>query len=360
MFYAIVLLLISISLLGVEVGSSSVAGQETLLGIVGRDFIVLGADSSVSTSISLTSSVVDKIKVIVNPFPHGQDKEKRESGVHINTHDDMQQQIIAVASAGDAADSERLISHLASHTSSMEYRYLGCDVKCIFHGDYKGRGIGIPVAGTLSPAGLDAESVAYLARGLIASSLRSRGQLKTCLLVAGMVRCYQNSECEMLDIVNHHTEKSMGIGGQLEYFDSSSFAQRLQHQTESYCKIQNPSNYSAGDNQRWDNSQHLAENHSKSTTLKPKLFWLDEYGSLQNVEYGAHGLASNFALSILDRRYHPNLSRAAAVDLVVDCFRQLRKRFVINSPELPCIKCIDAEGCKVITLPPSKMSNNAY
>ena len=33
---------------------SSAAGQETLIGVVGRDFVVLGADSSSSSSLALT------------------------------------------------------------------------------------------------------------------------------------------------------------------------------------------------------------------------------------------------------------------------------------------------------------------
>jgi len=365
------------------VRSSSVAGQETLIGIAGRDFIILGADSSVSSSISLTSSNVDKIRVIVDPFPHGKgyghgsgqgrDDEENMRGI------DEQQQVIAVASAGDAADSERLLGHLVFHASSMEYQHLGCDVKCIYHGDLKGTNTsptGTP-SWLSSPAGLDAESVAFLARGLIASSLRSRGQLKTCLLVAGMIRCYQNpNDQKKTDSGNAsaNINTSAGMGDELQCFnsdsDTSPFAQRIQDQvraaTESYnydngnSKTQNAFNCNDRGGEfthKEDSSLNSGEgeknnNHIKSTILKPRLFWLDEYGSLQSVEYGVHGLASNFALSILDRKYNPNLSREEAADLVADCFRQLRKRFVINSPELPCIKCIDSDGCNVIAVPP--------
>ena len=48
-------------------GASSVAGQETLIGITGRNFIILGADSSRSSSLSLTSNDVDKINIIIDP-----------------------------------------------------------------------------------------------------------------------------------------------------------------------------------------------------------------------------------------------------------------------------------------------------
>jgi len=81
---------------------------------------------------------------------------------------------------------------------------------------------------------------------------------------------------------------------------------------------------------------------------KPSLFWLDEYGSLQSLDYGAHGHGSNFLLSLLDQRYKKDLSRDEALALMNECFQELRHRYVINSPEAPCIKCVDAHGVKVI------------
>jgi 20S proteasome subunit beta 4 len=78
------------------------------------------------------------------------------------------------------------------------------------------------------------------------------------------------------------------------------------------------------------------------------LYWLDEYGSLQNIQYGAHGHGSNFILSILDQGYRPNLTLEEATSLLRDCFQQLRTRYVINSPQPPCIKCVDARGSRLI------------
>jgi 20S proteasome subunit beta 4 len=93
------------------------------------------------------------------------------------------------------------------------------------------------------------------------------------------------------------------------------------------------------------------ETHIEASTqmlLQPKLFWLDEYGSIQNIKYGAHGLGSNFVLSILDRGYSKDITKQQALELMNECFAQLKKRFLINSPESPCIKCIDTDGCHVL------------
>ena len=82
--------------------------------------------------------------------------------------------------------------------------------------------------------------------------------------------------------------------------------------------------------------------------LQPRLYWLDEYGSLQKIQYSAHGFGSNFILSILDQGYRHDLTCQKAVALIRDCFAQLRTRYVINSPQPPCIKCVDAQGCRII------------
>ena len=354
--------LIILSFVTQPVESSSVAGQETLIGIIGHNFIILGADTIASSSISLTSSNVDKIRVIVDPFPYdnvhnrGIKNEVEEKDLNQNYNDDRQQ-VVAVASAGDRADSERLIGSLIAHTSSMEYQNLGCDVKCIYHGDAYHDNENI-----LSPAGLDAESVSHLARGMIASSLRSRGQLKTCLLIAGMTRCHQKSSSyseHANDIINHnninnsnHPKNSDNAKQQRQTNNlDTSYSKRLQQQvhaaTEEY-KLNDENVIGTSNGMKKETKMNNNAYYKKRTVLKPKLFWLDEYGSLQNVEYAAHGLASNFLLSILDRNYNSNLSKEEAIALINDCFQQLRKRFVINSPKPPCIKYIDANGCTTI------------
>jgi 20S proteasome alpha/beta subunit len=384
---SIILLIIIIKLLVflVPVQSSSVAGQETLIGIVGRDYIILGTDSSRSSSISVTSSTVDKIKVIIDPFPFHDS--------HEHSYKNDEQQVIAIASAGDNADSERLLNHLTAHASSMEYQYLGCDVNCLYHGDIPknananvnskiNTNVNMNVNDiTLSPGGLDAESIAYLARGMISQSLRSRGQLKTCLLVAGMVRSYESYEYTRQNHSNleqrrsdeheyeynedghdgndgndENKEEHSSKGGNEtnnSQSSSSSFSYRIQQQVQTaikeYVDMNTNTNTNANKSTPVQSDSTTQQSTTTTTTiLKPKLFWLDEYGSLQNVEYAAHGMASNFALSILDRKYNSNMSREDAIDLVQDCFQQLRKRFVINSPMPPCVKCIDANGCHVI------------
>ena len=72
---------------------------------------------------------------------------------------------------------------------------------------------------------------------------------------------------------------------------------------------------------------------------------LDEYGSLQRlIQYGAHGYGSNFILSILDQGYKDGMTKVEALEVIKKCFQQLRTRYVINSPQPPCIKILDKDG----------------
>jgi 20S proteasome alpha/beta subunit len=121
------------------VEASSAAGSETLIGIVGKDFILLGADSSVSQSIALTASNLDKITPLVDPFPNngngddGDDLRRQKTKVKITTSGSVpetvsfvtkskiqrrrrrRQQTIVAAAAGDAADSDKVLSILKAY-----------------------------------------------------------------------------------------------------------------------------------------------------------------------------------------------------------------------------------------------------
>jgi len=356
-------LLCTILLHSIQPSNSSAAGQEMLIGITGRDFIMLGADSSLASSITVTTSNVDKLNVLVDPFPN-----RHRRGIQNRSGDE--QQVIVVASAGDAADGERLLGLLRAHTSVAEFETsVGCDVKCLYHGDAHadghthadGSGDGDTHHRWISDAspsssGLEADAVARLARGEIASSLRSNGRYNACLLVAGMVTCPEPSAAGAArsTYLPTHDESQ-----------ASSFSRRIRHQVEAGRKV-----YAAGSDGHDDGTggdtssatlhrryeaKELAETTvlrnltDGSKALQPRLYWLDEYGSIQTLEYGAHGLGANFALSILDRGYNPDLSREEAVTLIQNCFQQLKTRFIINSPTPPCVKCIDKDGCHLVS-----------
>lgn len=76
-----------------------------------------------------------------------------------------------------------------------------------------------------------------------------------------------------------------------------------------------------------------------------ELFWLDDMGALQSVPFGAHGLASRFALSLLDNGFHEEMTLDQARDLMETCFRQLDRRYLISSVGFS-MKVVDRFGCR--------------
>ena len=314
--------------------ASSAAGQETLIGIVGRDFIMLGADSSSSSSIAVTASNLDKILVLSDPFPTS-NKQKRDS---------KEQQTIVAAAAGNAADADRLLGVLQAHVAVREYEAsVGCDVECVFQGGY--RTDSDEEIDFCTPMGLDAEAVAYCARKEIADALRSSSPFQLCLLIAGMVQCDQSNYLQTLD--DRIKKETNGLMDNQR--SSIPFSNRIQSQINT-AKRQIHKHLDRHTTILTSKShmQNSIAMPASSPLLIPRLIWIDNYGSLQTLEYGAHGYGANFALSILDQGFRPNLTQSEALALMKECFEQLRMRYVINSPQPPCIKCVDATGCKLM------------
>ena len=326
--------------------ASQAAGTETLVAVVGNGFVLVGADSSVSQSISLTASNLDKIAVVSEPFLYGDTRRQQQQ--QQQHHGSSSSGTIVAAAAGDAADADRLIGMLQAQAVIQEYQAsVGVDVDYydsppLEQSDKDGTAAPVILAESSSSSfeGLTVENVAHFCRGQISRSLRSKAPMKVCLLIAGLQPC--------LDVGQD---------------DSSGFlpAEQVQRQVQ---QAQANHRNRGGESSTSLSSSSVQEaaaaaqasmatsssTTSTSTTLIPRLYWLDEYGSLQQIQYGAHGHASNFILSILDQGYRPNMTLEEATKLLRDCFQQLRTRYLINSPQPPCIKCVDARGCRLIRL----------
>jgi len=301
---------------------------------------MMGADTSSSGGggISLTSSNIDKLAVIhdgggddaLNNILHSDNG--RSSSDCLSNRRSVEQQAIVVGFAGDAADADVMAGTLKIHTQVREYEAgIGNDIVCTFDGESSSATVSNVALGSISPAGLDAESIAYFARKEIATRMRSRQPLQLCLLVGGMVRCASSG--------NHSGASSFSDRVQKQVYAASS-AYRL---SSSKSNTEDETQNHKTNNDSGESSSVL---RAQPSFLSPKLFWLDQYGSLQNLSYGCHGFGSNFALSVLDQRYQKGMSRLEAEELIMECFEQLRQRYLINSPQPPRIKCIDAFGVR--------------
>lgn len=215
---------------------------------------------------------------------------------------------------------------LKTHAQVKEYEAgIGNDITCVFDGQNIITESTKTIIGPVSSAGLDAEGIANLSRNEISSRMRSRQPLQLCLLVGGMVRCNSNTNAHLSEANTiERVQKQISAG-------TATYKSKIGIDTNN------------------DEPKPIADRPAIQTIasnpfLTPKLFWLDQYGSIQNMRYASHGHGSNFAYSILDQRYRNGMSREESVALIRECFDQLRQRYVINSPKPPLIKCIDRFG----------------
>lgn len=59
------------------------------------------------------------------------------------------------------------------------------------------------------------------------------------------------------------------------------------------------------------------------------LYVMDYLASLAKTNYGAHGYAANFILSVMDREWRKGITLAEGLDIAKKCIHELRTRFVV-------------------------------
>lgn len=81
------------------------------------------------------------------------------------------------------------------------------------------------------------------------------------------------------------------------------------------------------------------------------MYYLDYFGSLQKVEYTAHGYGSYFCLSTLDNKCHNKLKETEGIEIAKLICDQLKLRFLINQPKF-MFKIVTETGVKEVVYEP--------
>ena len=79
------------------------------------------------------------------------------------------------------------------------------------------------------------------------------------------------------------------------------------------------------------------------------LYWMDYMAGLSKVNFGAHGYAANFVLSVFDRDWTVDMTLDQGVAVMKKCLHELRTRFMISQPVF-VVKVVDKDGTRVIQL----------
>lgn len=271
--------------------------SETLIGIQGKDFILLASDGTVGGGGAvLTTQQLDKIRI----FRNG----------------------IGIAGMGDPADVDFLMrtlqqKHSIDQPTSHHDRLL--TVYDCATGQTRSN------TRTNRRSDWTVECMAEALRYEIYEKLRTRNPMQeTAFLIAGM-------------LLNRGTTTTRRTPDILHVKDQIRVASKAFQQM--------PDSSSMDDTSTKDDASL-----STTSSKQPALFWLDQYGSLQQVAYGAHGSASTLLWSVLDRGWHENMTLEQAQQLLDDCIQSLNQRFLFNNPKAAfVVKCIDENGCRQLS-----------
>ncbi|GJS09175.1 proteasome subunit beta type-2-A [Tanacetum coccineum] len=77
----------------------------------------------------------------------------------------------------------------------------------------------------------------------------------------------------------------------------------------------------------------------------PSLYFIDYIATLHKVDKAAFGYGSYFALSMMDRHYHPDMTVDEAIKLADQCIDEIRSRLVV-APQNFIIKIVDQDGAR--------------
>lgn len=81
----------------------------------------------------------------------------------------------------------------------------------------------------------------------------------------------------------------------------------------------------------------------------PQLYWIDHLATLTELPFAAHGYASYFVLSLMDRHYRAGMSVEEGLALLKMCLKELKTRFIVNLPDFT-VKIVRASGTETMVM----------
>ncbi|XP_023326623.1 proteasome subunit beta type-2 [Eurytemora carolleeae] len=80
-----------------------------------------------------------------------------------------------------------------------------------------------------------------------------------------------------------------------------------------------------------------------TATQQPELYHMDYLAAMIKPAYAAHGYGGSFTTSIMDRHFRPDMTKAQAYALMIECVREVQKRLIINLPNFTIV-VVDKDG----------------
>ena len=76
---------------------------------------------------------------------------------------------------------------------------------------------------------------------------------------------------------------------------------------------------------------------------------MDYLATMHKVNSSGHGYSGMFSVSLFDKYWVPNMSKAQAIELVKKCVAEIQERLVV-APEKFLVKFVGKDGIEAITM----------
>ncbi len=367
--------------------SSSAAGSETLIGIKGKDFVLLASSTGLSGNggVAFTSTFIDKIHIF-QPSDAPEALTTTTADTDDTTTTTTIIPTIAIAAVGNFADIDHLTRRIRAEYDAFHYESLTFTsrtgttkeleiVDChpnhlLSNKQYESTAEVDWETATAENTVLSVDQIVQMVRNQIMTKLRSASPYHICTLIAGgRFTRHQNDGRDENNNNNNAATSSTNVSSTTKI----ELAEHLQQQVRiatSNRMFPNENDDTANQNHPTDRGNavdHDTDDSSRTELVEetpvamakyePILYWLDEYGSMiDDIPYGVHGYASDMIYSILDQKYHSSLSKEQARQLLNECIQQLHTRYMMNTQQQSsssqrksfCIKLIDQHGCTLL------------
>ena len=77
----------------------------------------------------------------------------------------------------------------------------------------------------------------------------------------------------------------------------------------------------------------------------PVLYYMDYLASMNQLNFAVHGYGSFFCLGVMDKYYKKDMTLEEALDLLKNCIWELKTRFIVKFPRF-YVKIVDHEGVR--------------
>eukprot|EP01038_Epipyxis_sp_PR26KG_P006942 gene6942-9496_t len=171
---------------------------------------------------------------------------------------------------------------------------------------------------------------------------------------ARSILVFKHDEDKIVELDSHKLLVGSGVAADCANFNEYIAKNMKLYELNNDVKL---SNHSAANYIRGELAKALRKGPYQTNLLlagydepgEVSLYYMDYLSALCKVDFGAHGYAANFILSVFDRDWRKGMNLDEGLEVVKKCLHELKTRFLISQP-IFIIKVVDKNGVRTINL----------